>query len=125
MKWVYYIEIFFLNKTLKDLEDDYNKLRMVNATNGNLILYCIYIPPNDEHDKRVDELNEKLLLLKRNYHSLSLRLYGDLNIKGKNIKNKMVDKIEPFGFKVWYSKDENLFTYEQKSGNKLIKSYLD
>ena len=70
-------------------------IRMANSNNGHIIIYCVYIPPGEEHNKRVNELIEKLLLLKRNYKSLSLILYGDLNIKRKDIKYKMVDKIEP------------------------------
>ena len=122
---ILYKDIYYLNKSFEELEDNYNIIRMVNTNNGNLIIYCTYIPPGEEHNKRTNELIEKLLLLKRNYKSLSLILFGDLNIKREKIKEKIIDKIEPFGFKVWYNKEENIYTHEQKIGNKIIKSYLD
>ena len=71
---------------------------MANTNNGNLIIYCTYIPPGNEHNNRLNELIEKLLLLKRNYHSLSLILFGDLNIKRENIKSSLANKIESYGF---------------------------
>ena len=98
---------------------------MANTNNGNLIIYCTYIPPGNEHDNRLNELIEKLLLLKRNYHSLSLILFGDLNIKRENIKSSLTNKIVSYGFKVWYNNDNNIFTHEQKINNKIVKSYLD
>ena len=122
---ILYKDIFYLNKSFEELEDNYNIIRMANTNNGNLIIYCTYIPPGNEHDNRLNELIEKLLLLKRNYHSLSLILFGDLNIKRENIKSSLSDKIEPYGFKVWYNEDNNIFTHEQKINDKIIKSYLD
>ena len=66
---ILYKDIFYLNKSFEELEDNYNIIRMANTNNGNLIIYCTYIPPGNEHDNRLNELIEKLLLLKRNYHS--------------------------------------------------------
>ena len=72
-------------------------IRMANTINGNLIIYCVYIPPGNEHDKRLSELIDKLLILKRNYQSLTLILYGDLKIKRENIKETIGNKKEPYG----------------------------
>ena len=115
------LNIFYLNISFEELEDNnnYNMIRMVDANNDNLIIYCEDIHPGNEHNNRVNELIEKLLLVNRNYHSLSLRLYGYLIIERKYIKNKIVDKIEPYGFKKCYNNDENIFTHEQKSENKI------
>ena len=122
---ILYRDIYYLNKSFKDLEDNYNMIKMVNTDKGNLIIYCAYIPPGEEHNKRVNELIEKLILLKRNYNSLSLILFGDLNIKREKIEEKLENKIKEYGFKVWYKKDKDEYTHEQKSGNKIFKSYLD
>ena len=122
---ILYRDIYYLNKSFSDIEDNYNMIRMVNTNKGNLIIYCVYIPPGEEHNKRTNELIEKLLLLKRNYKSLSLILFGDLNIKREKIQEKIIDKLEPYGFKVWYKKGNDIYTHEQKIGNKIIKSYLD
>ena len=99
---------------MSDIEDNYNMIRMVNTNKGNLIIYCVYIPPGEEHNKRTNELIEKLLLLKRNYKSLSLILFGDLNIKREKIQEKIIDKLEPYGFKVWYKKEDNIYTLNKK-----------
>ena len=32
-----------------------NLIRMANTNNGNLIIYCTYIPPGNEHDNRLNE----------------------------------------------------------------------
>ena len=85
----------------------------------------MYIYPGEEKNKRVNELIEKLILLKRNYNSLSLILFGDLNIKREKIEEKLENKISQYGFKVWYKKEKDEYTHEQKSGNKIFKSYLD
>ena len=107
------------------LEDKYNMIRTVNTEKGNLIIYCVYIPPGEKHDIRVKEFIERLLLLKSKYNSLSLILFGDLNIERKNIKRELIDKIELYGFHVWYNNDKNVFTHDQKLGDKKIESYLD
>ena len=98
---------------------------MVNTTEGKLILYCTYLPPGEGHNMRIKELIDKLLLLKRRYKSLSLILFGDLNIDRKNIKEKLCNKIEQYGFNAIYEPDENIYTHEQKINNKITKSYLD
>ena len=58
---ILYRDIYYLNKCFNDLEDNYNMIRMVNTDRGNLIIYCVYIPPGEEHNKRVNELIEKLI----------------------------------------------------------------
>ena len=64
-------------------------IKMVNTTEGNLILYCTYLSPGEGHNIRIKELIDKFLLLKRRYKSLFLILFGDLNIDRKNIKEKI------------------------------------
>ena len=75
-------------------------IKMVNTTEGKLILYCAYLPPYEGHNMRIKELIDKLLLLKRRYKSLYLILFCDLHIDRKNIKEKLCNKIEQFGFNV-------------------------
>ena len=120
-----YRDIYYLNDVCKNIEDNYNMIKMVNTTEGKLILYCTYLPPGEGHNMRIKELIDKLLLLKRRYKSLSLILFGDLNIDRKNIKEKLCNKIEQYGFNVIYEPDENIYTHEQKINNKISKSYLD
>ena len=64
------------------------------------------------------EFIERLLLLKSKYNSLSLILFGGLNIERKNIKRELIDKIELYGFHVWHNNDKNVFTHDQKLGDK-------
>ena len=122
---IIYWNVYYLNKSCVELEDKYNMIRTVNTEKGNLIIYCVYIPPGEKHDIRVKEFIERLLLLKSKYNSLSLILFGDLNIERKNIKRELIDKIELYGFHVWYNNDKNVFTHDQKLGDKKIESYLD
>ena len=63
------------------------------------------------------------MLLKRRYNNLKLVLFGDLNINLEDIDDKLKDKIEPFGFKIWYKKRE--YTRIQNIKNVEKKSYLD
>jgi hypothetical protein len=81
---IIYRNTYYLNKSCVELEDKYNMIRTVNTEKGNLIIYCVYIPPGEKHDIRVKEFIERLLLLKSKYNSLSLILFGDLNIERKN-----------------------------------------
>ena len=122
---ILYRDIYYLNDVYKNIEDNYNMIKMINTTKGKLILYCAYLPPGEGHNMRIKELIDKLLLLKRRYKSLSLILFGDLNIDRKNIKEKLCNKIVQYGFKVIYDPDENIYTHEQKINNKISKSYLD
>ena len=41
---------------------------------GNLVIYCIYIRQGDEHEKIINELILKLLLLKKLYYMVILVL---------------------------------------------------
>ena len=61
------------------------------------------------------------MLLKRRYNNLKLVLFGDLNINLEDIDDKLKDKIEPFGFKIWYKKRE--YTRIQKVKDIEKKSY--
>ena len=90
---ILYRDIYYLNDACKNIEDNYNMIKMVNTTEGNLILYCTYLSPGEGHNIRIKELIDKFLLLKRRYKSLYLILFGDLNIERKNIKEKLCSKI--------------------------------
>ena len=68
-------------------------------------------------------LIEKLLLLKKRYNNLRLILFGDLNINKDEIDTKLKNKIEPYGFKIWFNK--NNYTRSQIVNNEEKKSYLD
>ena len=103
---IIYRNIYFLNDVFNDIEDDYNIIRLVNSKINKFIIFVAYIPPNEEHNNRLSLLIEKLLLLKRRYNNLKLVLFGDLNINLIDIDYKLKNKIEPFGFKIWYKKRE-------------------
>jgi len=120
---IIYKNIYFLNDVFNDIEDDYNIIRLVNSKINKFIIFVTYIPPNEEHDNRLSLLIEKLMLLKRRYNNLKLVLFGDLNINLEDIDDKLKDKIEPFGFKIWYKKRE--YTRIQKVKDIEKKSYLD
>ena len=92
-------------------EYDYNIKRLVNSKTNKFIIYETYISPNQEHDNRLSLLIEKLLLLKRRYNNLRLVLFGDLNINLDDIDIKLKNKIEQFGFKVWFKK-KNIQEYK-------------
>ena len=97
---IIYKDIYQLNNVYQNLEDNYNMIKMVNTNEGKLIIYCVYAPPGDEHNVRIKELIDKLIILKRTYKSLSLILSSDLNIDRKDIKEKLCNKIEQYGFDV-------------------------
>ena len=59
---IIYRNTYYLNKSCIELEDKYNIIRTVNTEDGNLIIYCVYIPPGEKHDIRVREFIERLLL---------------------------------------------------------------
>jgi len=55
-------------------------IRLINATKYNFIIFLTYLPPNNEHNNKISELIEKLLLLRKRYNNLKLILFSDLNI---------------------------------------------
>ena len=55
--------------------------------------------------KKISELIEKLLLLQKRDNNLKSILFGDLNINKDEIDIKLKNKIEPYGFKIWYNKN--------------------
>ena len=117
--------IFYLNNYFKELEDNYNIIRLVNSNNGNFIIFFTYIPPYDKHSKRLAELIYKLKIIRYRYNNLVLILYGDLNIKREDIRNKLGKNIEPFGYEIIFNDDVNEFTQAQLNKDKEKKSYLD
>ena len=105
------------------MEDDYNIIRLVNSKTNKFIIFVTYLPPNQEHDNRLSTLIEKLMSFKRRYNNLRLILFGDLNINLDDIDIKIKNKIEPFGFKIWFKNEE--YTRIQIVKNNEKKSYLD
>ena len=120
---IIYKNIYYLNDCFKDIEDNYNIIRLVNTTKYKFIIYVTYLPPNEEHNNKISELIEKLLLIQRRYNNLKLILFGDLNINKDEIDIKLKNKIEKYGFKIWYNK--NSYTRSQIVKNEEKKSYLD
>ena len=57
---IIYKDIYYLNKCFSDIEDEYNIIRMVNTKWGNFIIYSSYLPPNNEHTYRLQELIHRL-----------------------------------------------------------------
>ena len=47
---------------------------MANTKGGNFIIYSTYLPPNNEHSYRLQELIDRLILLRRKYNNLTLVL---------------------------------------------------
>ena len=62
---ILYRDIYCLNDVCKNIEDNYDMIKMVNTTEGKLILYCAYLAPGEGHNMRIKELIDKLLLLKK------------------------------------------------------------
>ena len=60
---------------------------------------------------------------KKRYNNLRLILFGDLNINLDEIDIKLKNKIDQYGFKIWYNK--NSYTRSQIVKNEEKKSYLD
>ena len=110
-----YKNIYYLNDFFKDIEDNYNIIRLVKTTKYNFIIYVTYLPPNNEHNNKISELIEKLLVLQKRYNNLRLILFGDLNINKDEIDIKQKNKIEPYGFKIWFNK--NNYTRSQIDKN--------
>ena len=120
---IIYKNIYYLNDCFKDIEDNYNIIRLVNTTKYKFIIYVTYLPPNEEHNNKISELIEKLLLIQRRYNNLKLILFGDLNINKDETDIKIKSKIEKYGFKIWYNK--NSYTRSQIVKIEQKKSYLD
>ena len=59
---IIYKNIYYLNDCFKDIEDNYNIIRLANTTKYNFIIYVTNLPPNIEHNYKISELIEKLLL---------------------------------------------------------------
>ena len=81
-----------------------------NTKRGNFILYCTYLPPNEEHNYRLQKLMQKLQLLRYKYNNLTLVLFGDLNMNRDVIENKLSKEIEILVFKIWNSRNKNEYT---------------
>ena len=56
---IIYKIIYYLNDCFKDIEDNYNIIRLVNTTKYKFIIYVTYLPPNEEHNNKISELIEK------------------------------------------------------------------
>ena len=122
---IIYKDIYYLNNCFTNIEDDYNLIRMANTKGGNFILFCTYLPPNEEHNYRLQELIQRLKLLRYKYNNLTLVLFGDLNMNRGVIENQLSKEIEILGFKIWYSRNKNEYTREQDVNGKIKQSYLD
>ena len=44
---IIYKNIYYLNDSFKDIEDNYNIIRLVNTTKYKFIIYVIYLPTNE------------------------------------------------------------------------------
>jgi len=95
---------------------------MANTKGGNFILF---LPPNEEYNYRLQELIQRLKLLRYKYNKLTLVLFGDFNMNRDVIENKLSKEIEILGYKIWYSRNKNEYTREQEVNGKIKKSYLD
>ena len=78
------------------IEDECNIIRK----GANFIIYSTSLPPNNEHTYRLQELIDRLKLLRRKYNNLTLVLFGDLNMSREEVKDKLSIEKESLGFKV-------------------------
>ena len=99
-----------------------NIIRMTNTKGGNFIIYSTYLPSNNEHIYRLQELINRLKLLRRKYNNLTLALFGDLNMSREEVKNKLSIEIGHLGFKVWYKNNKEEYTREQSVKGIMKKS---
>ena len=67
-----YKDIYYLNKCFSDIEDEHNIKRMANTKWGNFIIYSTYLPPNNEYTYRLQELIDRLKILRIKYNNLSI-----------------------------------------------------
>ena len=63
-----YKDINYFNNCFTDIEDDYNLIRMANIKGVNFIIYSTYLPPNEEYNYRLQELIQRLKLLRYKYN---------------------------------------------------------
>ena len=97
---------YYLSDCFQDIKDNYNIIILVNSTKYNFIIYVAYLSPNNEHNNKISELiKKKLLLLRKRYNYLKPILFGDLNTNIDEIDVKLKNKIELYGFKIWYNKN--------------------
>ena len=66
-----------------------NIIRMANTKGGNFIIYSTYLPLNNEYIYRLQELIDRLKILRRKYNNLTLVLFGDLNMSREEVKDKL------------------------------------
>ena len=71
---IIYKNIYYLNDCFKDIEDNYNIIRLVNTTKYNFIIYVTYLPPNNKHNNKISELIEKLFLLQKRYNNFKINI---------------------------------------------------
>ena len=71
-KGIIYKDIYYLNKCFSDIEAGYNIKRMANTKWGNFIIYSTYLPPNNEYTYRLQEIIDRLKILRRKYNNLSI-----------------------------------------------------
>ena len=65
---IIYKDIYYFT----DIENDYNLIRMKIKKDENFIIYYTYLPPNEEHNYRIQQLIQRLKLLRYKYNNLIL-----------------------------------------------------
>jgi len=114
-----------LFKILEYMWDEYNIIAQINSKGSNIIIYTVYLPPNDKKDELVNKLIENLRIIRQRYNNLKLILYGDFNMKRPDFELKVMNHLSPLGYKGIYKKGNNSFTRHQIVNGEVVSNYID
>ena len=71
-----------------------------------LLLWVTYLPPGENHPYFIQNLIEKITIIKTIYETINIILFGDLNIKGDKIEKNLENKLKYYNLDLLYSKKE-------------------
>ena len=110
---------------MKDDEDENNLIfKFENEKNG-FIVMTYFAAPGEGHNYKIKKLINILIKIKEKFgDKINFVLFGDLNIQKNNISKKLERKIEGYGYKTLYKKNDKEFTREEVEGVTKT-SYLD
>ena len=111
---------FSVHPILQELHNEYNLICKCNSDKGSVIIYVVYLPPDEEHNSNLHELKHRLRTIRQRYSDMALILFGDLNMQRHEAKKEFKDTTD-IGFKLWYEESELAYTRSEKE----CRSYLD
>ncbi|MFO0359348.1 MAG: RNA-directed DNA polymerase, partial [Flavobacteriales bacterium] len=110
---------------LEELNDQKNLIMKVNMKEGkNLILYCAYVPPDEDQENNLMIVKNNLKIMKERYKDLKLVFYADLNKKREELGH-FQNELNENGFKLIYEKEVAKFTRMQMVLEKPTANYID